>query len=145
MTHSLSSYWEGITLSGSRVKAIALLISLLFIPACVTGHNPKSVVSEDGHQSFPGVQKFTEQIRQRYVPDEYLIGIGQGDSERAAIEIARGDLAKKIQVRVASLSSDVVRVEEGGSKAGIRSHRDDPIGHSSSWDDHRRKRARSQL
>ena len=118
MTHSLSSYWEGITLSGFRVKAIVLLISFLFIPACVAGHNPKAVVSEDSHHSLPEVQKFTEQIRQRYAPDEYVIGIGQGDSERAAIEIARGDLAKKIQVRVASLSSDVVRVE------GVETHQE---------------------
>lgn len=54
-----------------------------------------------------------EKLRQRYPAHLYLLGIGQGESEKSAIELARADLIKQIRVEMKVTWSDFIR-ERGG-------------------------------
>jgi hypothetical protein len=87
--------------------AFPLFVSLLF-SGCVT-QNPSTA-----HQAippYPESSRVSEKILREYPPSRYLYGIGQADSEQAAIELARADLAKKIRVRVTAAASDHVRAQ----------------------------------
>ncbi len=52
-------------------------------------------------------------IQKQYPSDQYLLGIGLGESGKAATELARADLAKKIRVEVRMVQVDLQR-ERGG-------------------------------
>lgn len=86
-----------------------LLFLILHFSGCAT--NPQSE-TQQAIQQFPEASQVSQEILQQYPPSQYLFGIGQADSDRAAIELARADLAKKIRVRVTAVASDLVR-EQG--------------------------------
>ena len=88
------------------------LIVFLLSSGCATNSQSTQPSSEQFFYPFLDSHQSSEEIFHRYPPSEYLFGKGQADSEQAAIELARADLAKKIQVRVTALSKDLVR-EQG--------------------------------
>ncbi len=53
-------------------------------------------------------------IQKQYPPDRYLLGIGLGESGKAATELARADLMKQIRVEVRVTWTDLIR-ERGGN------------------------------
>ena len=58
-------------------------------------------------------QGLIAKVQKQYPPDQYVMGIGLGESGKAATDLARADLAKKIRVEVRMLQVDVQR-EKGG-------------------------------
>ena len=89
----------------------ALFITLGYLLSGCTS-KPQSDSPQDLSQ-FHKSSLVSESILQQYPPSQYLIGVGQADSEQAAIELARADLAKKIRVRVTAAASDHMQ-EQGG-------------------------------
>ena len=72
---------------------------------------PQSDPKQTRHPFSDSLQVSPEILRQ-YPQEQYLFGFGQAESEQAAIELARADVAKKIRVRVTALARDVIR-EQG--------------------------------
>ena len=85
--------------------AFPLFVSLLF-SGCASEPLTDSTQSNPPYPELSGVSKKTFR---EYPPSNFLYGIGEADSKEAAIELARADLAKKIQVRVTAAATDLER------------------------------------
>ena len=88
-------------------RAFPLVVSLLFL-GCASEPLSDSTHSNPHFPELSGVSKHT--LRE-YPPSRFLYGIGEADSKEAAIELARADLAKKIQVRVTAAATDLERAQ----------------------------------
>jgi hypothetical protein len=77
-----------------------------FLLGCSNKNPAESHGVIQAHSESPQV---SEKVLQKYPPSLFLYGVGRGDSEQAAIELARADVAKKIRVRVTAAASDVER------------------------------------
>ena len=84
-----------------------VLFPLLFL--CSSCSSSLQTDSQDPLQPSTESALVSEKILQEYPRSLYVFGIGQADSDQAAIELARADLAKKIRVRVTTAASDLVR------------------------------------
>lgn len=97
----------------TSILKIGILATVCLVTACV----PSSKVKPEpgGLPALTvGQQKgLTDKSRQRYPSSLYLLGIGQGESEKAAAELARADLIKQIRVEMRVTWSDFIR-ERGG-------------------------------
>ena len=93
---------------------LGLHIVFVFIISSGCATNPLAPQSDPKQtiQPFSDSLQVSPEILRKYPQDQYLFGFGQADSEQAAIELARADLAKKIRVRVTALARDLVR-EQG--------------------------------
>jgi hypothetical protein len=90
-----------------------ILIACGWLAACSS-----TPAREPGHVSdlpLPSAphQALIAKIQKQYPPNRYLLGIGLGESGKAATELARADLAKKIRVEVRMVQVDLQR-ERGG-------------------------------
>ncbi len=98
----------------TSILKVGILATFCLITACTSSSR---IISEPGEspELTVGPQKgLIEKTRYRYPPSLYLLGIGQGDSEKAAAELARADLIKQIRVELRVTWSDFIR-ERGGT------------------------------
>ena len=72
---------------------------------------PQSDLKQTTHP-FSDSRQVSPDILRKYPQEQYVLGFGQAESEQAAIELARADVAKKIRVQVTALARDRVR-EQG--------------------------------
>ena len=98
----------------NTVLLLGIHIVFVFIISSGCATNPLASQSdpEQTIQPFSDSLQVSPEILRKYPQDQYLFGFGQADSEQAAIELARADVAKKIRVRVTALARDSVR-EQG--------------------------------
>lgn len=90
---------------------IGTLIALGFVAACASPTKPDHEYLLESPS--PVYKDLISKVRQQFPADRYLLGIGQGTSDKAATELARADLAKNIRVEVRVLQIDLLR-ERGG-------------------------------
>jgi len=93
------------------LRHTGFLIALGFLAACASATKPEPDTLPESPS--PVYKDLISKVRQHFPADRYLVGIGQGTSDKAATELARADLVKKIRVDVRMLQMDVLR-ERGG-------------------------------
>ena len=95
------------------IVAIICCTALGILSSCTTSpvqsefQLPASVSSKERLDPISG------RIAQQYPGNQFLIGIGQAESEKAATELARADLLKQIRAAIRVTWTDVLR-ERGG-------------------------------
>jgi hypothetical protein len=95
------------------IVAIICCTALGILSSCTTSpvqsefQLPASVSSKERLDPISG------RIAQQYPGNQFLIGIGQAESEKAATELARADLMKQIRMEVRVAWADLIR-ERGG-------------------------------
>ena len=91
---------------------IHLFFVFIISSGCATNSlDPQSDPKQTIHP-FSDSYQVSPDILRKYPQEQYLLGFGQAESEQAAIELARADVAKKIRVQVTALARDSVR-EQG--------------------------------
>lgn len=95
------------------IRRVSWLSMLLWLVACAGGPETAPVAPRGTIPVPPVPPEVAEDLTTRYPSDRYVLGIGQADSQQAAVDLARADLAEKIRVRVSTLASDVVRERQG--------------------------------
>ncbi len=98
----------------TSILKVGILATFCLITACTSSSRITSE-SADFPETTVGPQKgLIEKARHLYPPSFYLLGIGQGESEKAAAELARADLIKQVRVGMRVTWSDFIR-ERGGT------------------------------
>jgi hypothetical protein len=86
---------------------------LCALASCTASTNTeRTAVSEPSRHPKTG-NEFLFDIKRQYPSDLYLTGIGEGTSERAASELARADLLKKVRAEVKVTWTDLVLERDG--------------------------------
>jgi hypothetical protein len=98
----------------TNILKVGILAMFCLVTACTPYSKVKSEPSESSELSVGRQNDLIKKSRQRYPSSLYLIGIGQGESAKAATELARADLIKQIRVEVRVTWSDFIR-ERGGT------------------------------
>src|SRR5256712_6948646 len=114
-------------------KGLYLCVAMLFCAVCANGSEQTASPQQDSNQLFKELRKMEQQppqgkehavqppaIASHYPPDQYLIGIGQGDLSKGRLVCrrvselaARAELAKQIRVWVKEHAVDRVRERTG--------------------------------
>ncbi len=98
---------------------VGCLAVILWLTGCAGGTGANSVGAGTSGTAAPIPREVATDLAVRYPGDQYLLGVGYAHSPQAAVELARGDLAEKIRVRVATLTSDIVRERNGRTEQEI--------------------------
>jgi len=98
----------------ANILKVSILATICLITACTSSSSIKSEPGESPELTGGPQKCLIEKARHRYPSSLYLLGIGQGDSEKAAVELARADLIKQIRVEMRVTWSDSIR-ERGGT------------------------------
>ena len=98
----------------TNILKVGILATFCLVTACTSSSRIKSEPAELPETPVGPQQGLIEKARHRYPPSLYLLGIGQGESEKAAAELARADLIKQIRVEMRVTWSDFIR-ERGGT------------------------------
>ena len=98
----------------TSILKVGILATFCLITACTSSSRMKSEPGESLELTVGPQKGLIEKARHRYPPSLYLLGIGQGESEKAATELARADLIKQIRVEMRVTWSDFIR-ERGGT------------------------------
>jgi hypothetical protein len=92
---------------------VGILLVLYGLTACTAPTaSERASLSEPSEPQESGHELLSD-VTQQYPPDLYLTGIGIGTSERAAIELARADLLKKIRTEVKVTWTDLLLEKNG--------------------------------
>lgn len=97
----------------TNILKIGILATCCFATACAFHSKEQFKPGESSDLRLGRQHDLIEKIRQRYPARLYLLGVGQGESEKAAMELARADLIKQIRVEMKVTWSDFIR-ERGG-------------------------------
>jgi hypothetical protein len=97
----------------TSILKVGILATFCLITACTSSLRIKSEPVELPELTVGPQKDLIEKARHRYPSGLYLFGIGQGESEKAASELARADLIKQIRVEMRVTWSDFIR-ERGG-------------------------------
>jgi Domain of unknown function (DUF4384)/LPP20 lipoprotein len=97
-----------------NVIKVAILAVFCLITACTSSSRIEPEPSELPALTVGQQKVLIEKARHQYPSSLYLLGIGQGQSEKAAAELARADLIKQIRVEMRVTWSDFIR-ERGGT------------------------------
>jgi Domain of unknown function (DUF4384)/LPP20 lipoprotein len=100
-------------MSSHSVK-VGILLLLSTLTSCTA--SPTSERAALSHQSGPqesGHHDVLFDIGKQYPSELYLIGIGKGTSERAAIELARADLLKNVRTEIKVTWTDLLLEKNG--------------------------------
>ena len=97
----------------TNILKVGILATFCLVTACTSSSRIKSEPGELPELTVGPQQGLIEKARHRYPSSLYLLGIGQGESGKAAAELARADLIKQIRVEMRVTWSDFIR-ERGG-------------------------------
>jgi hypothetical protein len=92
---------------------IGILLALCAFTSCTSSIKADHGATSDVPLALESNKGVVAKVRDVYPPHQYLIGIGQAYSEKAATELARADLMKQIRTQVRVTWADVIR-EQGG-------------------------------
>ena len=97
----------------SKSQTIGLLLAFCAVASCTASFKSDHAAPSDLTLAAESNKDVIAKVREAYTRHEYLIGIGQANSEKAAAELARADLIKQIRTEVRVMWSDLIR-ERGG-------------------------------
>ncbi len=97
----------------SNSARVGILLVLCALTSCTASTNTKrTTVSQPSGLPESGNDVLSD-TRQQYPSDLYLTGIGEGTSEKAATELARADLLKKVRAEVKVTWTDFMLERNG--------------------------------
>jgi|KBSMisStandDraft_5_1062788.scaffolds.fasta_scaffold40301_2 hypothetical protein len=99
-------------MSSKRVR-VGILLVLYSLAACTAPTTSELAFVAQSSESRESSHDLLSEVTQQYPPDLYLTGIGKGTSERAAIELARADLLKKVRTEVRVTWTDLLLEKKG--------------------------------
>jgi uncharacterized protein DUF4384/LPP20 lipoprotein len=105
-------------MSSNSVR-VGILLVLSALTSCTASTNTEraTVPPPSGRQESG--KDFLSDTRQQYPSDLYLTGIGAGTSERAATELARADLLKKVRAEVRVTWTDLMLERSGRTEQEV--------------------------
>jgi LPP20 lipoprotein len=103
----------------SNSARVGILLVLCALTSCTASTNTEraTVPPPSGRQESG--KDFLSDTRQQYPSDLYLTGIGEGTSERAATELARADLLKKVRAEVRVTWTDLMLERSGRTEQEV--------------------------
>src|SRR5262249_38897418 len=96
-----------------KSQKIGLLLTFSAVASCSASIRSEHGATSDLPLAIESTKDVIARVRQAYTRYEYLIAIGQANSEKAGVELARADLIKQIRTEVRVMWSDLIR-ERGG-------------------------------
>ena len=103
----------------SKSVRVGILLVLYALPACTAFTNSERATVSQPPGSPESGNDFLSETRQQYPSDLYLTGSGEGTSEKAATELARADLLKKIRAEVRVTWTDLILERSGRSEQEV--------------------------
>ena len=105
-------------MSSNRLR-VGILLVLYALTSCTAFTNSeRATVSQPPSPPESG-NDFLSDTRHQYPSDLYLTGIGEGTSEKAATELARADLLKKVRAEVRVTWTDLTLERSGRSEQEV--------------------------
>ena len=92
---------------------VGILLVLYGLTACTAPTTSERASLSAPSEPQESSHELLSDVTQQYPSDLYLTGIGIGTSERAAIELARADLLKKIRTEVKVTWTDLLLEKNG--------------------------------
>ncbi len=96
----------------SNSARVGILLVLCALTSCTASNTKRTTVSQPSGLPESGNDVLSD-TRQQYPSDLYLTGIGEGTSEKAATELARADLLKKVRAEVKVTWTDFMLERNG--------------------------------
>jgi hypothetical protein len=103
----------------TTILKVGILATCCLITACTFSSSIKSESAQLPEATVGPQQGLIEKARHRYPSSLYLLGIGQGESEKAAAELARADLIKQIRVEMRVTWFDFIRERSGATEQEV--------------------------
>lgn len=103
-------------------RAIAAIIgctALGILSSCTTSPVQPEFQPPSSLSSKERLEPISARVAQQYPGNQFLIGIGQGESEKAATELARADLLKQIRTAIRVTWTDVLRERSGREEQDV--------------------------
>jgi hypothetical protein len=103
----------------SNSARVGILLVLYALTSCTTSTNSERVTLLQPSGPPESGEDFLSENRQQYPSDQYLIGVGEGTSEKAATELARADLLKKVRAEVRVTWTDLILERNGRAEQEV--------------------------
>src|SRR5262245_59485803 len=97
----------------SKSVGVGILLVLYALAACAAPTTSDRAAVSQPSELQESSHDLLSDVTQQYPSDLYLTGIGKGTSERAAIELARADLLKKVRTEVRVTWTDLILEKNG--------------------------------
>lgn len=105
-------------MSSNRLR-VGILLVLYTLTSCTASTNIERATVPQPSGPPDSSNDLVSEIRQRYPSDLYLFGVGEGNSEKAAIELARADLLKNIRAEVRVTWTDLMLEKNGRTEQEV--------------------------
>lgn len=105
-------------MSSNRLR-VGILLVLYALTSCTASTNSERATVPQPSGPPDSSKNLVSETRQQYSSDLYLIGVGEGTSEKAATELARADLLKNIRAEVRVTWTDLLLEKNGRSEQEV--------------------------
>src|SRR5262245_47150995 len=105
-------------MSSNRLR-VGILLVLYTLTSCTASTNIERATVSQPSASPDSSKHLVSEIRQQYPSELYLIGVGEGNSEKAATELARADLLKNIRAEVRVTWTDLMLEKNGRAQQEV--------------------------
>ena len=105
-------------MSSNRLR-VGILLVLYALTSCTASTNVERAAVPRPSGLLDSSKDLVSEIRRQYSSDLYLIGVGEGTSEKAATELARADLVKNIRAEVRVTWTDLLLEKNGRSEQEV--------------------------
>src|SRR5215475_8062149 len=105
-------------MSSNRLR-VGILLVLYALTSCTAPTNSERSIVPQLSGPPDSSRDLVFETKQQYPSELYLIGVGEGTSERAATELARADLLKNIRAEVRVTWTDLMLEKNGRTEQEV--------------------------